>query len=178
MRWDLTRLALQAARRTWRSKRLKNRAENLKISMFKNNTFLVSILERFGCRLERIFGKFLGRKMDAKSDVEKRCEKIRKKWLWARILVLLAAFWAARAAPGAAQERPKSGSRRPQELGKSEARALCDALGRSWALFLIFSRFCLKFCRFWIDFCYEKLCNDLYHFALLGGVIPRWPNLA
>ena len=76
--------------------------------------------------------------MDAKSEVEKRCEKIRKKLFWARILMLLAAFWAAQGASGAARERPKSDPRWPQELGKTEDRALCDALGRSWEFFCDF----------------------------------------
>ena len=55
-----------------------------------------------------------------------------QKKLWARNLVLLAAFWTAWGAPGPSQERPKSGPRRSQELGAIDFRALCDALGRSW----------------------------------------------
>ena len=42
--------------------------------------------------------------------------------------------WPRSGRPGAAQERPKSGSRRLQELGPTGLRALCDALGRSKAL--------------------------------------------
>ena len=83
----------------------------------------------------QIVAKFSVLKMDAKSDVEKRCEKMRKTWLWARILALGAAFWPAQGAFGAARDRPKSGSRRPQELGTLNLRALCDALGCNWALF-------------------------------------------
>ena len=71
MQWGLTRLALQAARRTWRLKRLQNRARNPKKSMLKNNTFLASILEGFGRRFELVFGRFFGPKMHAKSDLKK-----------------------------------------------------------------------------------------------------------
>ena len=77
--------------------------------------------------------------MDAKSDVEKRCEKMRRKLLWGRILALGAAFWPAQGALGAARERPKSGPRQPQELRTSEARALCDALGLLGAFLYFFA---------------------------------------
>ena len=60
-------------------------------------------------------------------------------------------------ASGAARERPKSGPRRPQELGAVASRALCDALGRSWALFCFLLRLSLNFGQFFVDFCYEKV---------------------
>ena len=59
--------------------------------------------------------------------------------------------------PGARPGRPKSGPRRPQHLSQSELRALRDALGRSWALFCFFLRFCLNFGQFFVDFCYRKV---------------------
>ena len=71
MLWGLTRLALQAARRTWRPKRFQNRGRNLKKSMLKNNMFLASIFEGLGPRFGRVFGRFLGTKMYAKSDLKK-----------------------------------------------------------------------------------------------------------
>ena len=71
MQWDLTRLALQAARRTWRPKTLQNRGRNPKKSMLKNNTFLASIFKGFGPRFGRVFGRFLGPKMHAKRDFKK-----------------------------------------------------------------------------------------------------------
>ena len=71
MQWGLTRLALQAARRTWRPKRLPNRVPNPKKSMLKNNTFLASILRGFGPGFGRVFNRFFGSKMDAKSDLKK-----------------------------------------------------------------------------------------------------------
>ena len=90
--------------------------------------------------------------MDAKSDVEKRCEKMRKTWPRARILVLLAAFWTAQGASGAARKDLKIDPKRPQELSKTEDRALCDAFGRSRALLCDFVRILLIFDRFLIDF--------------------------
>ena len=96
------------------------------VSLGKIDVFKVSV---------QIVATFSVPKIDTKSDAEKRCEKMRKKWLLARILARWAAFWTAKGVPRAAQERPKSGSRRPQELRTLDLRALCDALGRSWALF-------------------------------------------
>ena len=93
----------------------------------------------------QIVATFSVPKIDTKSDAEKRCEKMRKKWLLARILARWAAFWTAQGVPRAAQERPKSGSRRPQELWKTGGQALCDALGRSWALLGAFFRFFVIF---------------------------------
>ena len=71
MQWDLTRLALQAARRTWRPKTLQNRGRNPKKSMLKNNTFLASIFKGFGPHFGMVFGRFSGPKMHQKSDVTK-----------------------------------------------------------------------------------------------------------
>ena len=72
MQWGLTRLAQQAARRTWRPKRLQNRGQDAQKSMLKNNTFSASILEGFGPCFGRVFDRFFGPKMHAKSDVKKR----------------------------------------------------------------------------------------------------------
>ena len=80
--------------------------------------------------------------------------------------------------PGARPGRPKSGPRRPQELGAVASRALCDALGCSWALFCFLLRLSLNFGQFFVDFCYEKIRNDLYPFTSWGGGIPRWPSQA
>ena len=71
MQWGLTRLALQAARRTWRAKRLQNRRPNPKNPMFKNSMFSVSSLEGFGPRFGRVFGRFFETKKHAKSDLKK-----------------------------------------------------------------------------------------------------------
>ena len=49
------------------AQRLLNRAPNPKKSMLKNNTFLASILEGFGPRFGRVFARFFGPKMHAKS---------------------------------------------------------------------------------------------------------------
>ena len=57
--------------------------------------------------------------------------------------------WPRSGRPGAAQERPKSGSRRLQDLGLTGLRALCDALGRSKALSCDFQQ---NFIRFWFYF--------------------------
>ena len=58
MQWALTRLALQAARRTWRPKTLQNRGQNPKKSMLKNDAFLASILEGFRPRFGEVFETF------------------------------------------------------------------------------------------------------------------------
>ena len=71
MQWGLTRLAQQAARRTWRPKTLQNRGRNLKKTMLKNNTFSASILEGFGRRFGSVFGRFFGPKVHAKSNLRK-----------------------------------------------------------------------------------------------------------
>ena len=71
MQWGLTRLALQAARRTWRPKRLQNGGRNPKKSMLKNNGFSTSISQGFGRRFGRAFGRFLEPKMHAESDLKK-----------------------------------------------------------------------------------------------------------
>ena len=47
----------------------------------------------------------------------------------------LGRVWGGGPQPAPAQNRAKNA---PQELGKSADRALCDALGRSWALFCDF----------------------------------------
>ena len=94
--------------------------------------------------------------MDAKSNMEEGCEKLCNKKALSSKFGALGCVLEAWGAPGASQERPKSGPRRPQELRTVEARALCDALGRSWALFGVFLRFCSNFGQFFIDLCYEK----------------------
>ena len=75
MQWDLTRLALQAARRIleppWRPKTLQNRGQNAKKSMLKKGSFFVSIFGRFGRRFGRVFGRFFEAKMHSKTDVKK-----------------------------------------------------------------------------------------------------------
>ena len=60
MQWDLTRLPLQAARRTWGPKTLQNRGRNSKKSMSKNNRFSASIFSSFGLRFGEVFGRFFG----------------------------------------------------------------------------------------------------------------------
>ena len=84
--------------------------------------------------------------------MEKRCEKMCKKLLLARILALRAAFWTVRGASGAARERFKSDPRRPQELRKVDFRGLCDALGRSWVVFYDLFRILSILDIFLIDF--------------------------
>ena len=79
--------------------------------------------------------------MDAKSDVEKKVQKIRQKMLGACILMLRAAFWTAQGTPGTSQERPKSGSRGPQELSTrpvGRSVMLSGALGALLGAFLRF----------------------------------------
>ena len=66
MQWDLTRLALQAARRTWRVQRLQNRSQNPKKSMLEKASFLASIFQGFGHRFERFFGRFFRPQMHEK----------------------------------------------------------------------------------------------------------------
>ena len=68
--------------------------------------------------------------MDAKSDMEKRVLKIRKKRLRACIGALRTVFWTAldsSGAPRAPQERLKRAPKAEQEPGQ----ALCNALGRT-----------------------------------------------
>ena len=88
-----------------------------------------------------IVAKFRAPKMDAKSDMEKKVLKIRKKRLRACILTLRTAVWTAQDAPGTSQERPKSGSRGPQELSKrpvGRSVMLSGALGALLGAFLRF----------------------------------------
>ena len=103
-------------------------------------------------------------KIDATNDVPK---KNVKNWLRARILVLLAAFSTAQGASGAARRDLKIDPKRPQELGKTEDRALCDALGRPWALFCDFVRILLIFDGFLIDFSLN-LARCWFFFAWLS----------
>ena len=56
---------------SWLPKTLPNRAQNVKKSMLKNNTFWTSIFEGFGPRFWMVFGRFFGPKMHAKSDLKK-----------------------------------------------------------------------------------------------------------
>ena len=56
---------------SWRPKRLQNRGPNPKKSMLKNNTFSASILEGFGPRFGRVFGRFFAPKIHAESDFKK-----------------------------------------------------------------------------------------------------------
>ena len=67
MQWDLTRLALQAAWRTWRPKSLQDRGRNPKKAMLKHNIFLASIFKGFGPRFGRAFGRFFEPKMQARA---------------------------------------------------------------------------------------------------------------
>ena len=99
--------------------------------------------------------------MDAKSDMEKRCKKCAKKSFGLEIWC----SWLCFRRPGARPGRPKSVPRRPQDLWESGSRALCDALGRSWALFCFLLRCCLNFGQFFVDFCYENV---------LGGGFSCW----
>ena len=71
MLWDSTRLALRAARRTWRPKRLPDRGQNPKKSMLKKASFSVSIFQGFQPPFGRVFGRIFWPKMDAKSDLKK-----------------------------------------------------------------------------------------------------------
>ena len=52
---------------TWRPKRLQNQTQNPKKPMLENGTFSASIFAGFGRRLGRVFGRFFGSKMHAKS---------------------------------------------------------------------------------------------------------------
>ena len=70
MLWDLTRLALQAARRTWRPKTFQNRGRNPKKSTLKNNTFLASIFKGFGLRFRSIFWCFFEESVELISNCE------------------------------------------------------------------------------------------------------------
>ena len=65
--------------------------------------------------------------MDAKSDMEKKVLKIRKKRFRACMLALRTVFWMAQDSSGTPQERLKRAPRAEQEPG----RALCNALGRT-----------------------------------------------
>ena len=56
---------------SWRPKRLQNRGRNQKKTMLKNDTFLASIFKGFGPRFGRVFGRFLGPKIHAESDLKK-----------------------------------------------------------------------------------------------------------
>ena len=78
--------------------------------------------------------------MDAKSDVEKKVQKIRKKRLGACILMLRAAFWTAQGTPGTSQERPKSGSRGLQKLGTTPVGRFVTLWGALGALLKAFLR--------------------------------------
>ena len=53
---------------TWRPKTLRNRSPNPQKSMLKNNLFLASILEGFGRRFGKVFGRFFRSKMKAKTE--------------------------------------------------------------------------------------------------------------
>ena len=64
MQWGLTRLALQAARRTWRPKTLQNRGQNLKKWRSKNNMFADSILSWFRGGFGEVFERFFVCKND------------------------------------------------------------------------------------------------------------------
>ena len=106
--------------------------------------------------------------MDAKSDMEKKVLKIRKKRLRACILTLRTAVWTAQDAPGTSQERPKSGSRGLQELSKrpvGRSVMLSDALG---ALLKAFLRFFVISLSFLVDFwliCAMILARFCFDFA-------------
>ena len=76
--WALTRLALQAARRTWRPKRLQKGGRNPKKSMLKNNRFSTSIFEGFGHRFGRIFGMFFEAKKACEQLNEEKCPTSQK----------------------------------------------------------------------------------------------------
>ena len=89
MQWDLTRLALRAARRTWRPKRLQNRGRDPQKSMLKNSTFSASIFKGFGLRFGRVFGRFFGAKMHAKSETL-NCAKHQQNTAWAHVFLMLA----------------------------------------------------------------------------------------
>ena len=56
---------------TWRPKRLQNRDRNLKKSMLKNSAFSRRILKSLGHGFRKVFGRFWGPKIHAKSDAKK-----------------------------------------------------------------------------------------------------------
>ena len=56
---------------SWRPKTLRNRGQNPKKSMLKSNTFLGSILSGFGHRFSKVFGRFFGHQIHAKSNLKK-----------------------------------------------------------------------------------------------------------
>ena len=56
---------------SWRPKRLPNRGQGAKKSMLKTNTFLASIFEGFGPCFGRVFNRFFGPKIHAKSNLGK-----------------------------------------------------------------------------------------------------------
>jgi hypothetical protein len=94
-----------------------------------------------------------------KNDVQKNV----KNSLRAPILVLLAAFGAARGVPRAPQERPKTAPR-------SEEEWFPHALCRSWVplgAFLRFLAILYDFLGFVVDFWSKKLCNNLYFFLVV-----------
>ena len=106
--------------------------------------------------------------MDAKSDVEKKVQKIRKKRLGACILMLWAAFWTAQGTPGTSQERPKSGSRGPQKLGTAPVGRFVTLWGALGALLKAFLRFFVISLSFSVDFwliCAMILARFCFHFA-------------
>ena len=103
----------------------------------------------------QIVAKFRAPKMDAKSDMEKKVHKIRKKRLRACILALRTPFWTAQDAPGTSQERPKSGSRGPQELSTRPVGRSVMLSGALGALLGAFLRFFVISLSFLVDLCYE-----------------------
>ena len=106
--------------------------------------------------------------MDAKSDMEKKVLKIRKKRLRACILALRTAFWTVQGTPGTSQERPKSGSRGPQKLRTNSVGRFVTLWGALGALLKAFLRFFVISLSFLVDFwliCAMILARFCFDFA-------------
>ena len=120
------------------------------------------------------------KKIDAKCDVKNDPPKKREKQASGSNFDVLGGVLDG---PG----RPRSVSRAAQDDPKSWGRlrgerfvTLLGALGRFFAFFCDFDRFLADFSsifgRFFVDLGYEKLCNEWFHFTLVGGGKPRWPS--
>ena len=104
MQWELARLALQAARRTWSVKTLQNRGRNPKKSIPKNNLFSASISERFGRRFGRVSGSFCGRfSIGLRSD-----KRTLLSCSWYNKTIVFVRFWALRRRSARSRKPPKS----------------------------------------------------------------------
>ena len=74
---------------SWGPKTLPNRGRNPKKSMLKNNTFSASIFIGFGPRFGRVFNRFFGPQMHAKSKTLNHV-KSQQNTAWAHVFLMLA----------------------------------------------------------------------------------------